>query len=226
MKILLAFLLFILAPLPARGEKPSGAPVGRVQGHVFVSKLKSKKAQVPMRGWDFSGVVVYLAADGGELGVIVPPEHAVIRQKGAKFAPAFVAITAGQTVDFPNDDKIDHNVFSFSRTKKFDLGIYPKGRSKSVTFDQAGPVFIFCSVHESMNGIIFVSPTHLKTITNVQGAFVISGVPVGKYKVRTWHSSLPEGVEYIEVRTVDVQSAEPIKVDINLAEIPKTLEPG
>ena len=41
-------------------------------------------------------------------------------------------------VDFPNSDRTYHNVFSLSKTKRFDLGRYPRGQSRSVRFDQPG----------------------------------------------------------------------------------------
>ena len=61
-------------------------------------------------------------------------------QRNETFVPHLLAITAGTTVDFPNHDRTYHNVFSLSKAKRFDLGRYAAGNSKSVRFDRPGIV--------------------------------------------------------------------------------------
>lgn len=147
-----------------------------------------------------------------------PEAHPVISQKNARFDPPLAVVVKGQTVDFPNDDNIDHNVFSFSKVKKFDLGIYPKGEKKSLVFDREGPVLIFCSVHEQMNGILFVVPNALYALTDSAGRFSITGVPVGRYSVRTWNAAMPGASRLVEVTSIAVSAGEPVRLDINLAD--------
>ena len=55
------------------------------------------------------------------------PGHAVMDQRDETFVPHLLAITTGTTVDFPNSDRIYHNVFSLSKTDRFDLGRYAQG---------------------------------------------------------------------------------------------------
>ena len=211
----MVFLLFERSVLFAGGqEQLAGA---RVYGQVF---LTTPSASLSATRWDLARTVIYLVPLGHSEGIAPPSlRHLVIAQKKAQFQPPFLVIAKGQTVDFVNDDNVDHNVFSISKIKKFDLGIYPKGESKSVTFDQEGPILTFCSVHETMNGAIYVVPNSLFALADAQGQFSMSGVPVGKYKVYTWHPALPEHVKYLEVRTIDVQSNKPIRVDIDLAKL-------
>ncbi len=57
---------------------------------------------------------------------------------------------------FRNDDSFFHNVFSLSDTTSFDLRVYPKGQSKSVTFDTAGVVEVECMMHPDMSMTIKV----------------------------------------------------------------------
>lgn len=189
-----------------------------MHGSVKLYKVVSGK-KVPVVGWDLSHVVAYLVPIDGDIALKPPAKHAVISQKGAKFVPDLIVISKGQTVDFPNDDNIDHNVFSFSKGNKFDLGVYPKGTSKSLKFEQEGPVLIFCSIHENMNGVIYVAPNPLFAVADATGTFDIRNVPIGKYKLRTWHTALPEAVESIFVRDVDVASGKPIEVAIDLTNI-------
>jgi plastocyanin len=64
------------------------------------------------------------------------PINAEIRQKDENFVPRVVAVPVGSEVSFPNDDPIYHNVFSLSRAKTFDLGRFPRGKSRGVRFDK------------------------------------------------------------------------------------------
>ena len=77
-------------------------------------------------------------------------------QRNETFVPHVLAIVAGTTVDFPNNDQTYHNVFSLSKTKSFDLGRYAVGRSKSVRFDRPGIVRVFCDIHSHMSAFILV----------------------------------------------------------------------
>lgn len=144
--------------------------------------------------------VVYLERIGGELPFPVPEAHPSISQRDARFRPDFLAIVAGQTVDMPNDDDITHNVFSYSPPRKFDLGLYPKGEKRSVTFDVPGVVNIYCSIHESMNGQILVLPNPHYAVLAAPGRWRIEDVPEGEYTLRTWSRRLPPLERRIRVR--------------------------
>jgi plastocyanin len=96
---------------------------------------------------DLGQTVVFLES-GGAAPAPERRDKFVIRQRNARFTPEFLAIRAGQTVEMPNDDAIFHNVFSFSKPNHFDLGLYPAGESRRVTFAHAGVVKIYCSIHE------------------------------------------------------------------------------
>ena len=96
------------------------------------------------------------------------------------------AITAGTTVDFPNHDRTYHNVFSLSRAKRFDLGRYAAGASKSVRFDRPGIVRVFCDIHSHMNASILVFGHRFFAVTDDQGRYEIDRVPPGSYLLSTW----------------------------------------
>lgn len=115
-----------------------------------------------------------------------------LHQRNATFQPDFMAIAVGETVEMPNDDQIFHNVFSFSKPNDFDLGMYPAGEKRRVTFAHAGVVKIYCSIHESMSATIFVSPSPWFAVAKPSGAFSIDGVPPGRYTLRVWNERLPE----------------------------------
>jgi plastocyanin len=73
-----------------------------------------------------------------------------VLQKDKKFSQATLKVKVGDVIVFKNEDPFSHNIFSLSDIKTFDLGSYPKGQSKSVTFDKPGMVEIECAIHPDM----------------------------------------------------------------------------
>jgi plastocyanin len=108
-------------------------------------------------------------------------------QRNETFVPHVLAVSAGMLVDFPNNDSTYHNVFSLSRTKRFDLGRYARGRSKSVRFDQPGIVRVFCDIHSHMSAFILVFGHPYFALTAGDGQYRIGGIPPGSYTVMAWH---------------------------------------
>jgi plastocyanin len=116
--------------------------------------------------------------------------RAVMDQRNETFVPHLMAITTGTSVEFPNSDRIYHNVFSLSRTRTFDLGRYAAGRSKSVRFDVPGIVRVFCDIHSHMSAFILVFNHPFFDVTSVDGRYRIDNVPSGTYSVVAWNEGL------------------------------------
>jgi plastocyanin len=108
-------------------------------------------------------------------------------QRNETFVPHVLAIMAGTIVDFPNSDSIFHNVFSLSKTKRFDLGRYPQGRSKSERFDRPGVVRVFCDIHSHMSAFIVVFSHPYFATTDADGRYRIDNIPPGTYSVAAWY---------------------------------------
>ncbi len=108
-------------------------------------------------------------------------------QRNETFVPRVLAITVGTTVDFPNSDGVYHNVFSLSGAKRFDLGRYPAGRSRSVRFDRPGIVRVFCEIHSHMSAFILVFNHRYFALTAADGRYQINRVPPGRYTLVAWH---------------------------------------
>src|SRR6202008_952475 len=114
-------------------------------------------------------------------------DRAIMDQRNETFVPHVLAITTGTTVDFPNSDPFYHNVFSLSKTQRFDLGRYASGRSRSVRFDRPGIVRVFCEIHSHMNAFILVFNHPFFALTDEEGRYRIDGVPSGTYTVAAWN---------------------------------------
>lgn len=187
----LVLILLLASPLPpaAAQEAESGSVRGRVR--LEVDGIKIAEAG-PM--------VAYLEPLGDAPSPRPPATVPKVYQKDARFSPQFLAIAAGQSVAMPNDDAIYHNVFSYSTPNDFDLGLYPAGESRTVTFRHAGVVRTYCSIHESMSGTIFVAPTRYFAVMRASGDFEIRDVAPGRYKLTTWCERLPAVTREIQVQ--------------------------
>ncbi len=139
-------------------------------------------------GDDAGGTVVFL--EGGTAKA--NPVRASIRMKGKAFVPHQVAVPVGSTVDFPNEDAIFHNVFSVSGSNRFDLDLYRRPKKGSATFTHPGLVRVYCNIHPQMNATIMVVDSAHYAATLMNGAFTISGVPAGKYRLVAWNERAPE----------------------------------
>jgi len=133
-------------------------------------------------------------------------------QKDTVFTPAAVIVGVGASVDFPNEDPFFHNVFAYSPARRFDLGRYPQGESKTVDFPEAGVVGVFCEVHETMRGVILVVENPHYALVGVDGSFRIDGVPPGTYQVAFWSADHDEPTE----ETVTVVAGETTRVEVEL----------
>ncbi|HVU23714.1 MAG TPA: carboxypeptidase regulatory-like domain-containing protein [Opitutus sp.] len=162
--------------------------------------------------------VVYLDAPaGGE----APGAHAPIAvtvQKDACFVPHVLAIAAGTTVRWPNEDDVFHNVYAMSEAKTFNLGLYKSERVPEITFDKPGRIDVFCAIHSQMHCIILVLPTPFFAKADARGRFEIRDVPAGIYRLHAWHERLPAKV--MEV-TVPAEGDVQLDLVLGVTDLPK-----
>jgi plastocyanin len=187
--------------------EPSAQQPGSVQGRVSIGIPITAKRGTST--YSRSVPTVALAPESEVRHVVVyvkdaprtaaPPMRAEIRQRNENFVPRIVAVTVGSTVDFPNDDPIYHNVFSLSRTKTFDLGRFPQGRSRGERFDKPGVVKVFCQIHSHMSATVMVFDHPWFAIPDEGGMFELSGVPPGMHQVTAFHERLGDTTQQIRV---------------------------
>jgi plastocyanin len=178
-----------------------GARNGAIAGRVELRRVASPAERrptvaelgTPAAALDISDrlkSVVYLdSAPRGAFEQVETP-RAVMDQRGERFVPHVLAITTGTIVDFPNSDRIYHNVFSLSKTRQFDLGRYAVGHSKPVRFDRAGVVRVFCDIHSHMNAFILVFSHPFYSVTDNDGRYRIDNIPPGTYNLIAWNEGV------------------------------------
>ena len=197
-----------------RGRVDIRRTVGAIERRPGVANLATR---LPDEMLDARPAVVYLetpdAPSGSGLRAGLAdtlPGRARMDQRNETFSPHVLAITVGTVVDFPNNDSTYHNVFSLSKAKRFDLGRYGKGESKSRRFDQPGVVRVFCDIHSHMSAFVLVFNHPYHATTDAEGRYRIDNIPAGTYTVTAWH----EGVVR-DTRTVTIPSAAgPIDQDL------------
>jgi plastocyanin len=222
MKLLRPLAILLLSVLPILA--------GEVIGHAVITKRLSKKALSPivynLRGTappaaptsepvnEFDRMVIML--DGGSLPS-KPPVTAVLDQRNGRFDPEIVIVPVGSSIDFPNFDPIFHNVFSLSKTQPFDLGFYPKGQSRSVKFNHAGIVQVYCHIHANMYAAIIVTSSPWYGRPSADGSFSWNDVPAGHYRLVAWH-------KIAGLYKTEVDVPESGKVEVNI-QVPVDVEP-
>ncbi len=138
-------------------------------------------------------------------GPFPPPQQvAVMDQRSLRFVPHVLAVQAGTTVEFANSDPLAHNVFSISPAKRFNLGLYGRGTSRRIVFDQPGVVQLLCNVHREMSGFVVVLKNPYFARSAADGSFRIAGVPAGTHRLRVWHEDMQDRMSAVVVPAAGV----------------------
>jgi len=116
----------------------------------------------------------------------VAPGSFTLLQKNKMFTPHLLVVPVGSSVAFPNADPFFHNVFSLFDGRRFDLGLYEAGSTRSVVFSREGVSYIFCNIHSEMSAVVIALATPYFAVADAQGAFHIEGVPAGDYDLHVW----------------------------------------
>ncbi len=201
---------YVLSGLFAFLFLPSGAGAqsvieGRVelpkaQGPVVVNMRYSIITKGGVMQPDPPLAIVYLE---GSVPKLTTPTTQQMGQKGLAFVPALLAVQVGTKVEFPNLDDTYHNIFSYSPTKRFDLGRYRPDEkpTPSQVFDKAGLVTLHCDIHEHMRALILVLETPYFTKSGTDGRYRLTGIPPGTYTLKAWLNSRTTLERRVEVKS-------------------------
>ncbi len=202
-------LLFIAAP----GTRAQSA----VKGSVALPAAK-KSAVTSQRYANIAGKV---GLPKGKAGVVWvegdftgvtnrPPATVELGQRNFQFDAYVLPVRVGTRVVFPNHDEAYHNVFSYSKAKRFDLGRYLKDETQPAQlFDKPGVVKLYCEIHEHMNAVIVVVDSPFFTTTDEEGNFTLNGIPAGTHTLKAWL-----GKKKIVEKTVTLKDGETLTAGV------------
>src|SRR6202161_573107 len=183
--MLLGFCLFPLA--------------GRAQDSAVTAKVVEVK-QGTGSAADAPNVVVWLSPldDSTQAAAsrVALDQSSQLVQQNKTFEPHILVVRVGTLVQFPNRDPFFHNIFSMYDGKRFDLGLYEAGTSRSVKFDRPGVSYLFCNIHAEMSAVVVVVDTPYFAMSDRAGHLTIPDVPDGRYQMHVWYErSLPENLK-------------------------------
>lgn len=194
--------VWCLAVTCVTGAPAALSQTGKVTGRVSILERDNKPSP------DLGSAVVYLEG----AGPAARPGTFEIAISDKAYVPHVMVVPAGSTVNFPNHDPFNHNVFSQSDPNAFDLGLYGRGEAKGHTFTGAGLVRVFCNVHPRMVAFVMVTPNRWFTQAGGDGSFTLDNVTPGRYRLHVWHERAPVEV----VKDVTVAAGAPVEVDVAL----------
>ena len=132
----------------------------------------------------------------GKAAPLPAPAHGLaVAQRNLMFHPFLTIVPVGSNVAFPNFDATRHHVYSFSATKRFEIKLFSRDQSRSVTLDRPGTVAVGCNIHDKMSAFLFVTDTAWTAKTDGSGNAMFRDVPAGAIIIGVWHPYLrsPEG---------------------------------
>src|SRR6266404_1450501 len=150
-----------------------------------VSKTAASRIQ------DASNVAVWITAldhteraDPDSAKLQNPPQ---LVQRNKTFEPHILIVPVGTVVEFPNKDPFFHNIFSLYDGRRFDLGLYEAGTTRTIRFDRPGVSYLFCNIHAEMSAVVLSVETRYFAISDRGGKVIIRNVPDGRYQLNVWY---------------------------------------
>ena len=191
-----------------------GAAQSTVRAQVSIKRSPGAKG-------NNASVVVWLTpVNPSDAQPAKPTQRYRLAQKNKQFEPHLLVLPVGSAVDFPNHDPFFHNVFSLYKGKRFDLGLYEAGESRSVHFDKPGISFIFCNIHPEMSAVVMAMSTPYYGVSNAAGEVSIANVPSGRYHAEVWYERTSTEALQALARDVNVSG----DMSLGSITIPETIE--
>lgn len=197
---LAALLIAWLPPAMAAAAGVQTGP-GTVTAEVEVVSRAARSHSGVLVRKDASNVALWLVPldTRAQAAAATAPQHRPapeLTQRNKTFLPHVVIVEVGTVVEFPNKDPFFHNIFSLFDGKRFDLGLYESGSTRTVRFDRPGVSFLFCNIHAEMSAVVLAVETPYFALSDSGGRITIPDVPEGRYEMHVWYErSLPEDLK-------------------------------
>jgi plastocyanin len=191
--------LLTAGPLPARGADVTAQIEVELPG-----KHQKARSSEPLYA------VLWLNSLSGDQR---PPQkepqtrHYQLVQHNKTFTPHLLVVPVNSGVEFPNLDPFFHNVFSLFNGKRFDLGLYASGSTRTVHFDHEGVSYIFCNIHPQMAAVVIALKTPYFAEASPDGKITLPGVPAGAYELKVWTEGADPGELNSLTRPIQIASA-------------------
>ena len=199
----------VLVGIPVQQMNGEGV---EVSGKILINSVMQTSGKRHKDEPSVANVVVWLSPlRPGGVAPVVPARQPLYRlvQKDKMFTPHLLVVPTGTQVEFPNQDPFFHNVFSLFNGKRFDLGLYESGTSRSVRFDREGVSYIFCNIHPEMGAIVLALNTPYYGVSGENGVVALHNVPAGSYRLNVWSENGQLADPNVSQRVVQV-STDPV----------------
>ncbi|MDR5740315.1 MULTISPECIES: methylamine utilization protein [unclassified Caballeronia] len=169
---------------------------------------------VDQAGAPVADAVVYATPVAGKPPA-TKPAGAIIDQVKRRFVPRVSVVQTGASVTFPNKDNIEHDVYSFSPAKRFELNLYHGIPANPVVFDKPGLVVMGCNIHDEMVAYLLIVDTPWFAKTDAKGVAVIDNVPADALKLTAWHYRLGDP-NALPSQKINAATDAPVKLALQL----------
>jgi len=137
-----------------------------------------------------ANVVVYVRDKDVKINpAAVAKEAAVLDNKNCRFDPHVTFVQTGQELVIKNSDTVGHNSNVATVKNPPSNNIIPAGGEVKAKFssDEAIPAQVTCNIHPWMKAWLLVRPNPYAAVSNADGTFEITGLPVGEVELQFWH---------------------------------------
>lgn len=130
----------------------------------------------------------------------------VMEQKGCRFLPYLQVMANGGELEVVNADPVAHNVHAYElikRARRTVVNVSQPSKddvfTKKIRLRRGVAMKVECDQHDFMHAWVFVARNPYYALVGDDGGFTITGVPPGKYVVKSWHGRLGEKETTVEV---------------------------
>jgi plastocyanin len=206
-----------------RNPRPVAEVLGALPAALLTARLAVQCAQAALAGVVTVNVATRSGASAEDTVLVFDPldavpgathDAAIIDQINKKFVPRVTVVRTGTAITFPNSDHIRHQVYSFSKAKKFTLKLYAASPPTPVTFGEPGLVVLGCNIHDNMVAFVGVVDSPYFAKASPSGAATLT-MPAGRYRLRAWNSHATAAIPSQEVTVSAAPLGIPLTIDVD-----------
>jgi len=149
---------------------------------------------------NLQNVVVFVSDGLGARTFDVPPEPAVIQQKGCVYLPHVLALRVNQKLQVLNSDACTHNIHPQPvNNREWNKAQSPASTAEATFAREEVGIPLKCNVHPWMRAYLAVFKHPYFAVTGKDGSFDLSNLPPGTYTIEAWHEKFGTSTQKITV---------------------------